>query len=116
MKKTICTLFVIMAIFTLNSTNLFARGNNPGPVIYVVSQDLLYDSIVAAETLPMKGPFQELYPCEVSGSTGLCTEYGPGDFGFYGGRWWIDANGNEEMDEEDVFFSCPLLGPGRELP
>jgi len=32
---------------------------------------------------------------------------------FAGGRWWIDANNNNAMDAEDVFFLCPLLGPGR---
>ena len=60
----------------------------------------------------MKGRFQKL---EMDGN-GLFTEFGPGDHDFVGGRWWVDVNGNDIMDEEDDFFSCPLLGPGRETP
>ena len=86
------------------------RGN--GPVIYVVSQGLFYDSIVTADPLPANGPFQELRM--VGG--GLETDFGPGDTGYRGGRWWIDLNGNGEMDAADKYFSCPLLGPGREEP
>ncbi len=84
------------------------RGN--GPVVYVTGQGLFYDSIVTADPLPFKGPFQEL---EMAGPSGLQTEFGPGDPGYVGGRWWIDLNGNFEMDEGDKFFLCPLLGPGR---
>lgn len=93
----------------------FARGNKGGPVVYVENQGLYYDAIIAADPLPMKGPFQELYECEANGRVGLCTEFGPGDFGHYGGRWWVD-DGDGIMNESDHFFSCPLLGPGRELP
>lgn len=84
------------------------RGN--GPVVYVTGQELFYDSIVTADPLPSKGPFQEL---EMDGPSGLQTEFGPGDPGYVGGRWWIDLNGNSEMDEGDKYFLCPLLGPGR---
>ena len=52
---------------------------------------------------------QELVP---GGPTGIQTEFGPGDQGYVGGRWWMDTNGNGEMDAEDAFFLCPLLGPG----
>ena len=87
------------------------RGN--GPVIYVTGQGLAYDSIVTADPLPFKGPFQKL---EMGGPTGLQTAYGPGDHGYVGGRWWLDLNGNGVMDEPgeggDKYFSCPLLGPG----
>ncbi len=90
-----------------------ARGNVPGPqpVIYVTGQDLYYDSIVLTG-LPMEGRFQLL----VSTPEGLETEFGPGDPGYVGGRWWLDANGDGVMDEGDAFFMCPLLGPGREEP
>ncbi len=89
-----------------------ARGEVDGPVIYVTSQDLFYDSIVVA-TLPLKGPFQKL---ELGGpsSSGLQTEFGPGDLEYVGGRWWLDLNGDGKMGDGDMFFSCPLLGPGRE--
>ena len=86
-----------------------ARGNVDGPVIYVTGQDLFYDSIVVS-TLPLKGPFQKL---EFIGPSGLQTEFGPGDVEYVGGRWWVDVNGNNQMDGGDMFFSCPLLGPGR---
>jgi len=83
------------------------RPHSPG-VVYVMSQGLYYDTFGAAEQLPMRGPFQLL-------QNGI-TEYGPGDVGYLGGRWWIDENGNGMQDEEDSFFLCPLLGPGRTTP
>jgi hypothetical protein len=115
-KKFFIILFALFVAIVFVSSNLLARGNVPGPVVYVVEQDLFYDAIIAADPLPMKGPFQLLYLCEVDGVEGLCTDYGPGDFGYVGGRWWVDEDGNGEMNEGDHFFSCPLLGPGRENP
>ena len=95
------------------TTTAQARGNVPTdePVIFVTSQGLYFDSIVQT-MLPQKGPFQQLFVTD----DGLETEFGPGDVGYVGGRWWIDANANDEMDGGDIFFSCPLLGPGRESP
>ena len=90
--------------------DVFARGAVEGPVVFVESQGLFYDSIVLTD-LPARGRFQELKPGV--GPSGLATEFGPGDPGYLGGRWWIDANGNHYMDEGDSFFLCPLLGPGR---
>ena len=81
------------------------RGN--GPVIYVSSQGLFYDSIITADPVPNHGRFQDL----VMGEKGLETEFGPGDQGYVGGRWHLV---NE--DGEDVYFICPLLGPGRTTP
>lgn len=81
------------------------------PVVYVTSQELYYDSIVTTD-LPPNGPFQKLE----MGPNGLQTEFGPGDPGYVGGRWWVDANGNGEMDAGDRYFGCPLLPPGREEP
>ena len=90
-----------------------ARGKAPQdqPVIFVTSQGLYFDSIVQT-MLPPKGPFQQLFPTD----DGLETEFGPGDVGYVGGRWWIDANMNNMMDGGDIYFSCPLLGPGRDEP
>lgn len=88
------------------------QGRGDGPVVYVTSQDLFYDSIVLTD-LPPVGPFQLL---EMEGPTGLQTEFGPGDPGYVGGRWWVDVNGNGEMDFDDDYFMCPLLPPGREEP
>ena len=87
------------------------RGNPDGPVIFVTSQGLYFDSIVLTD-LPQRGPFQQLVPTEM----GLTTEFGPGQPGHRGGRWWLDSNMNEVMDDEDMFFLCPLLGPGRATP
>lgn len=90
-----------------------AQGRGDGPVIYVTGQDLFFDSVITADPLPAQGPFQKL---EMAGPTGLQTEFGPGDPGYRGGRWWVDVNGNGIQDDGDHFFSCPLLGPGRETP
>ena len=88
------------------------KGRGNGPIILVTSQGLYYDSIVTADPLPPTGPFQQLVP--VTG--GLKTEFGPGDKGYVGGRWWVDVNGDHQMDPGDHYFSCPLLGPGRDAP
>jgi hypothetical protein len=61
----------------------------------------------------MGGPFQEL---KMDANGYLSTMWGPGDHDFVGGRWWFDVNGDEIQNEGDAFFSCPLLGPGRETP
>ena len=116
MKKFALILLAVSLVTVMASDNVLARGKKTGPVVYVESQDLFYDAIIAADPLPMKGPFQLLYECEVDGTVGLCTQFGPGDFGHYGGRWWVDLNGDGMKDEGDHFFSCPLLGPGRETP
>ncbi len=85
-----------------------STGRGTGPVVYVPGQGVAYDSIVLTE-LPANGPFQKL---EMGGPTGLYTEFGPGDPGYLGGRWWVDVNGDGIQNEGDAFFLCPLLGPG----
>ena len=79
-----------------------------GGMIYVTSQDLFYDTFVVRDPLPMRGPFQLL--------ENNTTEYGPGQPGYLGGRWWEDLNGNGVQDEDDHYFLCPLLPPGRSAP
>ena len=93
--------------------SLFTMGGRPGSkvVVYVRSQGLYYDSIVTAD-LPRKGRFQKLEMVNAR----LETDFGPGDPGYLGGRWWLDVNGDTVMDEGDNYFLCPLLGPGRENP
>ena len=111
---------VVVVLSLVAAVPAFAGGPPPGlpggdrahPVIYVTGQELYYDSIVGPE-LPMRGRFQKL---EVDGSGQLYTEFGPGDQGFVGGRWWVDMNGDNMMNDGDKFFSCPLLGPGRDTP
>lgn len=111
--KALSAIALIGSALVMNSA-AFAQertsGRGTGPVIFVTSQGLYYDSIVVADPLPQKGRFQQLVP----GEHGLMTEFGPGDHGHVGGRWWVDLNENGEMDAEDHFFLCPLLGPGRE--
>jgi len=85
-------------------------GSRMRVTVYVESQGLFYSSIVGP-SLPANGPFQQLRPGDGPGGT-LATEFGPGDVGYVGGRWWVDANNSGEMDEGDAFFSCPLIGKG----
>ena len=92
---------------------VFGRGD--GPIVYVTGQGLYYDSIVTASPVPPNGPFQDLMVTE----NGLETEFGPGDQGFVGGRWHlVDADGKPMLDESgnEIYFICPLLGPGRLVP
>jgi hypothetical protein len=87
-----------------------ARSGGPpsGGVIYVTSQGLYFDTFVAVDPLPLQGPFQLL----ANGQ----TQFGPGNPGYLGGRWWEDLNGNGIQDTADHFFLCPLLPPGRPTP
>lgn len=99
------------SILANNGKNQKGRGAPGQPVVYVSSQGLYYDSIKLG-TLPFNDTmnFQKL---EMDG--GPMTEFGPGDTGYYGGRWWVD-DGDGVMTEYDFYFLCPLLGPGREEP
>ena len=87
-----------------------AKGGRAGAlgVVYVSGQGLYYDTFVSASSLPMHGRFQKL-------ENGV-TEFGPGDPGYLGGRWWIDVNDDGVQNEGDVFLLCPLLPPGRATP
>ena len=116
MKKQVLTLAVAaVAVFAiiLSVSPAFGQGRPDAGVVYVIGQGLLFETFGTTD-LPPYGPFQELIqpddPANVSGFPE--TEYGPGDPGYVGGRWWVDVNGNGEQDEEDKYFQCPLLGPG----
>ncbi len=111
MKKVMVVgLVLLLGSLALGATAASAKGGRAGSdgKVYVSSQGLYYDTFVAAQELPMHGRFQKL-------ENGV-TEFGPGDPGYLGGRWWIDSNGNNMQDEGDTFLLCPLLGPGYELP
>ena len=115
-KKVKTSLLLVAALaaalaLVCSPTEVEARGNRPGPVIYVVTQGLYYDSIVTADPLPPRGPFQELRAGGGQLGGDLNTDYGPGDRGYRGGRW-VETF----MTGEPHYFSCPLLGPGRETP
>jgi hypothetical protein len=112
MKRKLIVLFVVVFVALLMVVPASAargtQGRGAAGVIYVTSQGLYYDTYTVADPLPFKGPFQPL----VNGT----TEFGPGDPGYLGGRWWVDTNENGIMDATDHYFLCPLLGPGRTTP
>jgi hypothetical protein len=83
-------------------------GKRTPGVVFVTSQGLYYDTFVVKDPLPMKGRFQLL--------TDGQTEFGPGQPGYLGGRWWEDVNGDGIQDPADHYFLCPLLPPGRPTP
>jgi len=83
-------------------------GKKTPGVVFVTSQGLYYDTFVVKDPLPMKGKFQLIENGQ--------TEFGPGQPGYLGGRWWEDTNGDGVQDAEDHFFLCPLLPPGRPTP
>jgi hypothetical protein len=114
MRRSIVLLGMVAVLVLALAVPAFARGKgNPHgqPVVYVTGQSLAYDSIVLTDVPFVEGAPYQLLEMGV-GPTGLQTEFGPGDVGYVGGRWWDDVNGNGEMDAEDDFFLCPLLGPG----
>ena len=84
------------------------EGKGSGPIVFVTSQNLYYDSIIVVDPLPPFGRFQLLE----MGPNGLETEFGPGDVGYVGGRWKEDFDGDGQFH----YFLCPLLGPGRPNP
>ena len=83
-------------------------GTREPGVVFVASQGLYYDTFVVKDPLPMEGRFQLLTDGE--------TEFGPGQPGYLGGRWWEDLDGDGIQDPEDHYFLCPLLPPGRSAP
>lgn len=115
MKKMLIVLGVAGALVASVAAPAVASGpaaisEGARVVVYVESQGLYFDSLVTHE-LPQRGPFQQLLP-GTAPDGGIATEFGPGDKGYVGGRWWVDANGDNEMNDGDAFFSCPLLGQG----
>jgi len=110
MKQKLNVLLVVLVIALMTAVPALAdgRGNGALGTINVTSQGLYYDTFVSADSLPMHGPFQKL--------VNHTTEFGPGDPGYLGGRWWVDTNNNGVMDSTDHYFLCPLLGPGRTSP
>ena len=116
--KLVTTIALASAV-TLMTSSVIAKERTKGrgapglPMIYVTSQDLYYDTILLGD-LPYNGTenFQLL---EFTGPTGVQTKFGPTDTDYFGGRWWVDLNSDGYMDADDMYFLCPLLGPGRLL-
>ena len=101
------TVGVVLALSTARASGEPAQRGDV--VVFVTGQGLYFDSIVNGP-LPPRGPFQLL---ETEGPSGFQTEFGPGDEEYVGGRWWLD-DGDGMMGPEDLYFSCPLLGVGRD--
>ena len=101
-------LAVVIFAMALTGQTFTQKGRPNAGVVFVTSQGLYYDTFVAKDPLPMEGKFQLL-------ANGM-TEFGPGDPGYLGGRWWEDTNINGIQDENDHYFLCPLLPPGRPTP
>lgn len=110
LRKHALLMVCVLASALVVAANVSAAGGRAGPtgVVYVTSQGLYYDTFVTRDPIPMTGPFQLLENGE--------TEFGPGDPGYLGGRWWEDSNANGVQDASDHYFHCPLLGPGRTSP
>src|SRR5438105_4913762 len=100
MRKTLVRVsLVFMAALALVGTPpALAAGGRAGSTgtVYVTSQGLYYDTFVTNDLLPTDGPFQLL--------TNGQTEFGPGQPGYLGGRWWEDLNGDGIQDAGDHFF------------
>lgn len=118
MKTKLIIAVSVVMMFVIPGTALALKGGAGGRVdnnaIFVTSDGLYYDTFVSQDPVPYNGhngnSFQELY--FVNGQP--TTDYGPGDPGYKGGRWWLDLNGNDKKDPEGVdhYFVCPLFGPG----
>ncbi len=97
MRKTL--LVAVLGLLLLAGVAMARFGPHPAPVVYVTSQDKCYQSIITADPLPWKGPFQQLMGDGVKGD--VKTEWGIGDKGYVGGRWWMDTNPNGYQDAVD---------------
>ena len=109
-RKRIILLAVLAAALAVTVTANATPGGRAAStgVVFVTSQGLYYDTFVTNDPLPTHGKFQLL----VNGT----TDFGPGDPGYLGGRWWEDLNANGVQDADDHYFHCPLFGPGRPTP
>lgn len=107
-------LVLVLAVPAFAARDMRNTGRGTGPTVNVTSQDLVYDSIVTADPLPWNGQ-DNWQLLELGGDNGamLTTEFGPGNVGYHGGRWYMDIDGISGPSEGDHFFLCPLLGPGR---
>jgi hypothetical protein len=112
LRKSMSVLLVVVVLALGFAVPAFASaaGGRPGSLgeVYVSSQGLYYDTFVTVEALPQQGPFELL--------TNHVAEFGPGQQGYFGGRWWVDVNGDGIQDAGDMFLLCPLLGPGSPTP
>jgi len=88
---------------------LTASGRGDGPIVYVTSQGLFFDSIITADPLPFHGKFQKL---ETGGPSGLTTTWGPGDQLYRGGRWWMGHRRQRPDGPHRSLLLLPAAGSG----
>ena len=118
MRRSILLLAIVGMLVTALAIPAFAggqrnTGRGTGPTVYVPDQGLFYDSIVVKEDLSWNGQDNwQLLETGGPGPQGLHTEFGPGDVGYVGGRWFMEGDAIEGPSAGDTFFICPLLGPG----
>jgi hypothetical protein len=119
MRRSIVLLGIVGMLVLVLAVPAFAArttGRGTGPTVHVLEQNLVYDSIVTADPLPWNGQdnWQLLTPGGANGAL-LTTQFGPGDVGYRGGRWYMEGTaGIPGPSADDHFFLCPLLGPGRD--
>ena len=92
--------------------------------ISVYAHDTLYGSVVAPNSLPAKGNFDELYVFPGPDGFTIVSDAAPGDQDYNGGRWHVNmvmGAAVQFTNAEDVlasgltivstetYFSCPLL-------
>ena len=95
MKRKLTVLLVVVMVAAVAVIPASAaRGHGALGMVYVSSQGLWFDTFVTADPLPMQGRFQKLEVVDGQPQ----TEFGPGDPGYLGGRWWMDTNENGYMD------------------
>lgn len=118
MRRTFVTLLAAGLLIGVMAAPAGAHGvGNPNPhvIVYVTSQDLAYDSIVLTDIPFVEGVPYQLLEAGGPPGTDLTTEFGPGDPGYLGGRWWMDDGDGIMEGDDDSFFMCPLIGRGFEV-
>ena len=118
-----------LAIAALSVAIPSASADQPeGPLgsvafISVYANDTLYGSVVAPNSLPSEGNFDELYVFPGTTYT-IVSDAAPGDQDYNGGRWHVNmvmdaaeqfTNAEEVLTSgltivsTETYFSCPLL-------
>ncbi len=107
------------------SANAAQPQGPQGSVVFisVYADDTLYGSVVAPNSLPAKGNFDELYVFPGTSCT-IVSDAAPGDQDYNGGRWHVNMviGATEQFTNADdvlasgltivsteTHFSCPLL-------
>ena len=105
-RKPVILVAALAAALTVTVTANATPGGRAAStgVVFVTSQGLYYDTFVTNDPLPMHGKFQLI----ANGA----TEFGPGDPGYLGGRWWEDLNGNGVQDAKRPLLPLPALRAG----